>query len=342
MKCKLCKEKTADKTGSHIVPHFILKNIDNLENSKERDKELGFEISSFGTKAYFGRGILPEKLEEIYGEVTDEIIEKNNVPLLQDYIFCSECEKKLSIIESEYSKNVSTFATQYSIHNPKNLFISYLLWISVIWRLSITSENFKLSRKNESILQRILKNYLRLDIRKIVPLIRDKDLKKVSIKILKSNQNHNPTFKTLIVNPEIEYPYYLVADDYILAFYLQSNKKKRSRKKVPYLKDIQKSINSAKTNTSRKGESITFIDSHALENLNKEFMTIKAKDFLSTFSEILDEIHVKIKGVGKQMPIEIKQEIIETIVSSEEPLGKKYTPNYMSKVIYNVIKKYIA
>lgn len=30
-KCNLCKENDADKKGSHIVPHFLLKRIENIE-----------------------------------------------------------------------------------------------------------------------------------------------------------------------------------------------------------------------------------------------------------------------------------------------------------------------
>ena len=39
--CLLCNENPADKTGSHIVPHFLSKRVDNEVGSMERDKELG-------------------------------------------------------------------------------------------------------------------------------------------------------------------------------------------------------------------------------------------------------------------------------------------------------------
>lgn len=37
--CLLCEQNPADKTGSHIVPHFLSKRIDNEVGSKERNKE---------------------------------------------------------------------------------------------------------------------------------------------------------------------------------------------------------------------------------------------------------------------------------------------------------------
>ena len=76
--CLLCDKNPADKTGSHIVPHFLSKRIDNEVGSRERDKELGFRITQDTTESYFGSAVLPEKLEEVYGEVTDEIIESKN------------------------------------------------------------------------------------------------------------------------------------------------------------------------------------------------------------------------------------------------------------------------
>ena len=82
-KCLLCQEREADKTGSHIVPHFLLKRIDNQIGVKGRDNELGFVIGKLETKSYFGRNVLPEKLEKIYGEVDDELIENNDISRCQ-------------------------------------------------------------------------------------------------------------------------------------------------------------------------------------------------------------------------------------------------------------------
>ncbi len=43
--CLLCYENPADKTGSHIVPHFLVKRIDNEPGQSGRDKEMGFVIT---------------------------------------------------------------------------------------------------------------------------------------------------------------------------------------------------------------------------------------------------------------------------------------------------------
>src|SRR5690554_2297226 len=106
--CLLCDENPADKTGSHIVPHFLAKRIDNEPGESGRDKEMGFVITEDSTTSYFGRSVQPEKLEEIYGEVTDELIENNSIDGIVDNYFCSDCETNLAIIESEYAKTIES------------------------------------------------------------------------------------------------------------------------------------------------------------------------------------------------------------------------------------------
>jgi hypothetical protein len=73
--CLICNKIPANKTGSHIIPHFLLKRIDNEEGSKKRDKEMGFLLSEFNPTSYFGRSTKLETLENIYGEITEERIE---------------------------------------------------------------------------------------------------------------------------------------------------------------------------------------------------------------------------------------------------------------------------
>jgi hypothetical protein len=44
-KCLLCKKKEANKTGSHIIPSFLMKRIN---GGRVRDHEVGFVISVSG------------------------------------------------------------------------------------------------------------------------------------------------------------------------------------------------------------------------------------------------------------------------------------------------------
>lgn len=42
-KCLLCKQNIADKTGSHIIPSFLMKRIN---GNGMRDHEIGFVIKN--------------------------------------------------------------------------------------------------------------------------------------------------------------------------------------------------------------------------------------------------------------------------------------------------------
>jgi len=93
-KCKLCENNIADKQGSHIIPHFLLKRIFNTPNDNERDREISFMIGSIVKQAAIGRSANPDKLNEIFGEITDEQLSSFKKPLLVvDNYFCTNCEK---------------------------------------------------------------------------------------------------------------------------------------------------------------------------------------------------------------------------------------------------------
>ncbi len=105
--CKLCDKAKADKTNSHILPHFLIKTAINKEGSKQRDYELTFSFSENEfVDAFFGRSITLETIEKYKGrELTEEELVKQN-PFANDYIFCDKCEKKISKLEDYYSKNI--------------------------------------------------------------------------------------------------------------------------------------------------------------------------------------------------------------------------------------------
>ncbi len=156
--CLLCLKNLADETGSHIVPHFLSKRLDNEVGSRERDKELGFRITQDTTESYFGSAVLPEKLEEVYGEVTDEVIDNNNIDGIVDNYFCKSCEKRFGEFESEYAKTLTKNTSLNDNYvSEKRPFLGFLFWTSVIWRLSIQEKSgFKLKPKEEKKLGRIL------------------------------------------------------------------------------------------------------------------------------------------------------------------------------------------
>lgn len=159
-RCKLCQINEATQTGSHIIPSFLMKRVDNVDGSTKRDKELGFAISNVDSKGYFGRDVSPEKLEDIFGEITDEEIENSRSPEIIDNMLCPSCEKKLSVIEAEYAETLNVNQNDsYCTNINKN--IAFAFWLSIIWRMLVSKRhNLKLNPQKEEIIRVILDEHL--------------------------------------------------------------------------------------------------------------------------------------------------------------------------------------
>ncbi len=223
--CKICNKNPANKKGSHIVPHFLLKRIINVKGQKGRDKELSFTFDNFESTSYFGRGILPEKLKSVYGDVNEDLIQNNKSNDIVDNYFCTECETKLGQIENEYSKSLSVKSdskpNQKFCTNSETIF---LFWITILWRLSIQKDSgFKLKPKDERKLGRIIHKYFRNDISKIKFELDDSDLMNIGYKILRA-PNYSLKESTIMYwQANYERPYSLIIDEFILFFYFKKN-----------------------------------------------------------------------------------------------------------------------
>ena len=203
-----------------------MKRIINEEGNRERDKELGFKITPETTGSYFGKAVLPEKLEEIYGEVTDELIEKNDNEDVVDNYFCTSCEKRFSVIENEYSRTLKkpTKINQDYISEERPL-LGFLFWSSILWRLSVQDKSgFKLKIKEENKLSRVLDKYLVLKIQDLEPKPSDPDLVAgMGYKINRSPHFSDKYSTWLHWSPEFQRPYSFIIDEYLVFFYFKKS-----------------------------------------------------------------------------------------------------------------------
>jgi hypothetical protein len=338
-KCLLCKDKDADKKGSHIVPHFLLKRIENVEGKSGRDYELGFYIEEFDTQSYFGRSVQKEKLDEIYGELSDEEIEKNKHPLIVDNFFCSDCEKRLSVIESEYAKTLKkTGEDNFESGVPSE--IGLLFWMSVIWRMSVNKKSgVQLTKGENEILRRILNRSLaetidKIDIKKMQE---SKDLKKISYKLIRCPEYSNefPTF--LLFHPEFRKPYSILVDEYLLLFSFKSNFDNYKSKSFFGFKDEIKSASINKVNTN---ETIKTISQETLKNINDGIVEKMKTIRVTNIDEFLNKVHIAMGGEGTFMPEEVRSEIMQELTSTEKALGRKYNIRDLRDSTYKIMKKY--
>lgn len=140
--CRLCRDKSADKVNSHIIPKYILKSILESDNG----------ISC----AYLSATNLGHKPRE----------KKQDSPK-ENFLLCFDCEKRLENIETYCAKKIKLPSkTNFSIskrldivrvedgldkivYKDINTNIHTLLIISILWRLSASSfkafEDFSLS-----------------------------------------------------------------------------------------------------------------------------------------------------------------------------------------------------
>lgn len=155
-KCKLCLKKEANQLGSHITSAFLLSS-----QIGKRGEEKGFTISTDPNQNY-GQDVGAEDIKD-------------------DYILCSDCEKRLSRIESIYSSAITQkiekkeFAPNfekkdwdngnYSLYSKKlDIIVFHLLHQSIIWRASISTQplynHFKLTPELEERMRFNLDLYL--------------------------------------------------------------------------------------------------------------------------------------------------------------------------------------
>lgn len=338
VECLICN-KEADNTGSHIVPHFLMKRIDNEKGSSERDKEMGFVITEKDTTSYFGQSILPEKLEEIYGNVTDELIEENEIDGIVDYFFCKICESRLANLESEYAKIFQKEVTENENYKSfSNGFVAFMFWTSVIWRLSIQPDNdFRLKPKEEKRLQRILSKYLKDKIGDIKPKDKDPDIKNLGYKLLRSPEYSKNNFTFLNIIPTYRRPYSILIDEFIIFYYFKES----------YLKGMiqdfygsEKIKTKAIFNTPYFEEKTYRVSDTELKDVI-DLMIIRGAELRYDYlNSILDQLHQRLGGKGQSMYPQLKSIVIKNLLENDEKLGKRDTIPNQIKIITNTIMDY--
>ena len=334
--CKLCKKKIADKTGSHIIPHFLLKNIDNEIGKTGRNKELGFSIGELETTSYFGQSVLPEKLNEIYGELSDEEIAKNTIPLIVDHCFCSECESKLSEIENQYAKTLVNKGIESKI-TPE---ISLLFWITILWRVSNSKKlGLILKDKEEELLRRILNKYLKLKIVDIdlESIKKDIECQNLSYRLIRCSDYSEKEATHLFCHPFHKMPYSIVIGEYVLFFYF---KKGQVDNLIQSFFGFENVLKGTSINTVLKGENKIIFDEKTFKTCLENLINFFTINIFKNYDWLFDKAHKKMGGEGTQMPIKLKESIINRLISDEKHLGRKYTFESLVIAIIEEMKKY--
>ena len=340
-KCRLCNSKIADKKGSHIVPHFLLKRIENIDGKTGRDYELGFTIEKLNAKSHFGRSVQPEKLEETYGEITDEDIEKNEHPLIVDNIFCSDCENRFAVIESEYAKTIEITNTENYESGISSAF-GLLFWASVIWRMSINGKSgVKLNEEQNEKLRQILAGFLPQKLEELDEhsMLESGLIKSLSYRLIRCNDCEDVDAKWLFFHPDFYNPLTLLIDEFVLCFSFDNNFEDINDKDCLGVNELinQAPINEVK---SKSHELIKPFDNATYKNVTTNLVKMSKEVYISGLDEFFDTVHIAAGGNGKKMPPEIKAEIMAELTSESKKSGRKYTQEDIKKSTWKIMKKY--
>lgn len=337
--CLLCDKTPADKTGSHIVPHFLSKRIDNEPGQSGRDKEIGFVITQDSTTSYFGRAVQPEKLEEIFGEITDELIDGNDIEGIVDNYFCWNCEANLALIENEYAITLgSNSEIDKNYISLKKPFVGFLFWISIVWRLSIQERSgFKLKLREERKLGRVLKHYLKSNIDEIKPDKENSDLNDIGYKLIRAPNFSNENSTVLHWSAFFERPYSVIIDEFLLFFYF---KKAHVTGVIADFYGSEKHKQKAIFNTPFEPESAHGLSFDNYKAVKKNLMLSFVRARRENLGKKLDIIHQKHGGNGKQMHHRLKNEILNRIANSEVELGHKHTTENYIKVTMETLTEF--
>lgn len=334
--CPLCRNSDADDTGSHVVPHFMLKRIFNEEFAKGRDKEIEFRLTSFDVETHFGRSILPEKKEEIMGELTvDEIAKKTYSKLVVDNQWCKTCENKFARLESEYAPTLKKF--DFNIYQtPTNGFGALIFWLTIFWRASVTGRmGFRLSDHEQEMLRAIIDDFKFDEPNENVIQKYGEQLNNIGYKVIRSG-DYGKVGSTFSFLGQLRRPYSLIVDDFCVFLYLN---KKHFKNKQQIFFGFE-SIKDVPLNTFDGSELIYGLDydsfGRSMEKLLDFTKDVRMKFYNQKINYFFKEFNYN--GPYRE---DIRRQIISEVVIGSQSLGKKYTLEHFADTATKIFSKHL-
>lgn len=330
--CKLCSSAIANKKNSHVIPHFLIQSMVNVDGIKDRDRELSIAVGKESITEYFGSAVSPEKIEQYKGcELSDEEIEKQKHHFTVDYFFCSKCETRLATIESYYSIIKSNEA-EGIIVNDIDSKLAFLFWASVVWRLSATNKTeFKLKGKEENSLRNLLDKCLDLKESEIMLNAESfkNNISNYAYILLRCPDDANSQKGFCYGHPKFQMPYSLVLNKYVLLFYI-------SQRHINQIKQtffgFEKVYENAPINLKPVGKEIILkISKETYESSIEDFVNEQSSDFLKNLGNRINNFHKQL--IGSNCPPPVIKRTIERIVG-ENPsiLGGRYDDKRIVKI----------
>jgi len=343
--CRLCRQNKADKKNAHLIPHFLIKTAVNEGGSKEREKELVFGLSSTGlVDVYFGRELSVEKITEVLGrEETDEEIVARQDPFARDYLVCSKCEKKLSILEGyvaqqlynpllkgKVSKTIKdSHGRSIAVYEQLSPHLYALFVYSIFWRASAGSYGgFKLQPNIEEELRDYLNIHLLDDIDEMIASFGGSQLLPFPITstYAPTPNEVDPTANSITAE-NTRFPYFITANAMTFQMF---EKPKQVKASVQHLHGLSRMIDRVLPcmfdASHLKVALLTEEEGRALVNYPlQQFATTETRLLRGTFQELC------MRAFGKKPGPLMENRYIQHFMKEGIPLGARYTAHHMAQ-----------
>lgn len=339
--------KKANKKGSHVIPHFLIKSmVNDNQNEKERDKEVSFKMESNFSGLYFGRGVLPDKIQEILRrDLTEEEVETIENHYVVDYFLCEQCEKRLSVIEAYYSEKSKSFTEKGKLRTNKvESHVALLFWYSILWRISVTGTlGLELKGKEEKRVRHLLNLCLSDNKKKLLEnSVQAANLiDKHSYVILQHELVEGQVNKNFYVaHPVHKMPYCLLVNDFVIFFYMKSSHFRSVEQSFfSYEKYIKKEL----LNPCGENETIYILTEEEHEKAGQKMLSFKTDSWIRNWVKVIEETLLQI---DPKMPghliNQIKKEVITEMIQDESiSLGEKYSKENFIKTFWKVVQRLI-
>ncbi len=332
--CVLCQKREADKTGSHIVPAFMLVSL-----IGKRNKEIGFQISSKGyVNKYIGREVSAETISELLDrELTDEDIESNENLFTVDNLLCTECENRLGVIESACAAEIKKIK-EGSIELQKGKQIDYFehdanlvlrcLFYSILLRIAAANDyEYNLNPTLRERIRLLLEKTLSLD-----PKLLDANLLKykseivgIPLSIFYSPLDADDDGGTQIyTHKPLSIPSLIIVNEFILCSY---NSKPQTNFDFGSVFTINKNIVQEILNFNEAILRIGYLTPR--KNINDSLNEVLVHHMFQNLSNTYRQISIETKGVNPSNA-EI-QAFISDIANDETDLADRLTPPFLAK-----------
>ncbi len=327
--CALCHQREADKTGSHLVPFFLMRTVDNVDGRKERNMELGFELGKGHVISYFGGGVLPERLEPVLGEISEEDIAHSRSSMIVDHLLCSQCESRLGKLESFYSGTLAKKG-EGAYQTTTDGFHAFLFWISIFWRLSVSEKRaYHLSEIDELHLRIILDGGMDIaDTKNYIERL-GKEVTGIRYRVMRAPDYVKVNPGWVYLNSDNDSPYCLAIGEFVVALYI--NEMITDVASQSFL-SLENDLLTAPLNDCTADENILGVDIERFAVASAVTVGFWMQNFKNDLNEMCDQVHVRFAGEGT-MPPEIKQQIIEGITADDQLLGRQYSIQNIVHVI---------